>query len=189
MRIKKQIFNNSGFTLLEVTISLFIITLMIALFLANYDTGNRTNDLAGAAQKLASDIRIAQNKSLGSVAYNGSFPIGGWGVHLTTTGSNTSYIVFADLNGNQVYDSSPDEGAIAYGGQVNSLPANIIVSSIVTTVSTPSTLDITFLPPDPTTRIFDGTSTSSSATITLKQTTTGKTASLTVNVLGLIQVN
>ena len=186
---------NSGFTLLEVVISLFIITMMIALFLANYDAGNRTNDISLAAQKMVSDIRVAQNKALGSTIYSGSFPLGGWGVHFDLNAG--TYKIFADCNNNEIYDAAPqpppvcpDESLEQYGGQTFFLPANVIISGLSTPAnSNLSSLNITFLPPDPQTRIFDGLGTTTSATITLKQTATGKTSSLTVNGLGLIQAN
>ncbi|MDD5528300.1 MAG: prepilin-type N-terminal cleavage/methylation domain-containing protein [Patescibacteria group bacterium] len=182
---------NPGFTLLEVVVSLFIITMMITLFLANYNAGTRSSDLSLGGQKVASDIRAAQNKALGSTAYNGGFPAGGWGAHFDTA-NNNRYIIFADANApaNMKYDSSPDEANPAYGGQTISLPANIVISSISTndpSNPSPSSLDITFLPPDPITRIYDGVGTSTVATITFKQTTTNKTVGVSVNALGLIQ--
>ncbi len=191
--LKFPISHNSGFTLLEVIISLSIITLMIGLFLANYDAGNRSTNLALSTQQVVSDIRTAQNKALGSTIYGGSFPTGGWGAHFDrSAGNNTSYVIFADANGDKKYNA-PDEAVISQGGQTISLPPYVNISNIVTNNSSdpnPSTLDITFLPPDPTTRIYgDGANTSSEAWITLKSTIDNRIATVTVNILGLIQAN
>jgi len=184
-----KIFNSSGFTLLELTVSIFIIAIMSALFLTNYNTGNSSNALSLSAQEMGSNIRMAQNKALGSVPYNSGFPTGGWGVYFdTTAGNNTSYILFADINNNRIYDSG--EGLESKGGQIYSLPANVVVSSIATNDlarPSPTSLNTTFIPPDPTTRIYDGLNTTTAATITLKETTTNRTANITINVLGLIQ--
>ncbi|MDD4902586.1 MAG: prepilin-type N-terminal cleavage/methylation domain-containing protein [Patescibacteria group bacterium] len=186
---KYQILNtNEGFTLLELLISLSIITMMIALFLANYNAGIRSNELSIAAQQIVSDTHSAQNKALGSTIYNTKFPDGGWGVHFDTSAG--SYKVFADSNGDKIYNSSPDDEAlVAYGGQTFSLPANVIISSIVTKNGNQSALDVTFLPPDPITRIYDGIGTSTVATTTLKNLITNKTTTITINVLGLVQAN
>jgi len=183
--------NKFGFTLAELIVSLFIITIITAIFLTDYKSGGRSGDLNLSVQQLASNIRLAQNKSLGSTTYNGNFPLGGWGVHVDTTNKN-SYIIFADSNGNKIYDASPDEGLPAWGGQTVVLPAGIIISSIGTNDQmnpSPSSLNITFLPPDPSTVLNDGVGTSSVAIITLRNTVTNITANVTVNFLGLAQVN
>jgi Tfp pilus assembly protein FimT len=183
--------NNSGFTLAELIVSLFIIVAITAIFLTDYKSGNRSGDLNLSVQQLASNIRLAQNKALGSTTYNGNFPLGGWGVHVDTASKN-NYIVFADSNGNKIYNSSPEEGSPAWGGQTVILPDKIIISSIDTNDQanpTPGSLDITFLPPDPSTVLYDGIGTSSVAIITLRNTATNKTATVTVNFFGLAQVN
>jgi prepilin-type N-terminal cleavage/methylation domain-containing protein len=177
---------NSGFTLIEVLVSLSIIIMMTTLFLANYSGGTRSNNLFLGEQQLVSDLRTSQNRGLGSTPYNGSFPAGGWGIHLSTI-SNSSYIVFADVNGNETYEVG--EADQTKGGQTMPLPAGIIVSALSTVdgSSNPTSLDITSLPPDPVTRIYNGTATSSIGYITLKNTITNQTSVITVNVLGLIQ--
>jgi prepilin-type N-terminal cleavage/methylation domain-containing protein len=184
--------NKSGFTLAELIVSLFIISAITAIFLTDYKGGNRSGDLNLSVQQLASNIRLAQNKALGSTKYNGNFPKGGWGVHVDTTNKN-NYIIFADVNGNKIHDISPDEGSSpALGGQSVVLPDSIIISSITSNDQmnpNPGVLDITFLPPDPTTILKDEVGTSSVAVITLRNTVTNKTATVTVNALGLAQVN
>jgi prepilin-type N-terminal cleavage/methylation domain-containing protein len=185
----KTMDTGEGYTLLEMLVVIFIISLLLGIFLTNYTSGNNSNNLAMGAQQLASDIRTAQNKSLGSVTYNHVFPLGGWGVHIDTT-NKTSYILFADLNGNKIYDAG--EGDVANGGQTLPLPSYVTVDSIVSNDAgnpNPTSLDITFLPPDPVTRIYDGTGTSSVASIHLKESIKKRLATTTVNVLGLIQVN
>jgi prepilin-type N-terminal cleavage/methylation domain-containing protein len=179
---------NSGFTLIEVLISLFIIVVMTTVFLANYKGGERSNNLFLAQQQLISDLRTSQNKGLGSTSYNGSFPAGGWGVHLSTASPN-NYIIFADVNGNDAYEAG--EADPIKGGQTVLLPPGIIINSLLTVdgVSSPASLDITSLPPDPVTRIYNGAATSSIGYITLKNTVTSRTSIIMVNALGLIQGN
>jgi len=171
---------NSGFTLIELLISLFIIMLMTGLFLSNYTAGTRANNLSLGAQQMAEDLRTAQNKALGSTIFNASFPKGGWGVHFTTA-SSTKYAIFADSNGDKTYQ--PNE---MY--QITPLPQSIIITGL-SNGSAQSSLDVTFLPPDPIVRIYNGTATSTTGYIYLKNTVSGTTAQVKVNVLGLIQVN
>jgi len=182
----------SGFTLLEVIVTLFIITLLTSLFLTNYRAGSRNTDLTFAMQKLVSDIRTAQNNSLGSVFYNATTTLGGWGVHFDiAAGNNTAYFIFADQNNNKVYDNG--EAVETAGGQTITLPANIVIDRLIDSSGAGDShfrLDITFLPPDPVTRIYwDGNSSSSKATIGLRETVQEQTKSLIVNKLGLIEIN
>jgi prepilin-type N-terminal cleavage/methylation domain-containing protein len=188
MKIKKIRNINQGFTLLEIIVAIFIIALLAGIFLANYHGGNQSNDLTFAAQKIVSDIRTAQNNSLGSVPYGGYLPVGGWGIHFDTTVN--SYLLFADVNNNKVYDA--DEAVTASGGLTFTLPANVVINNItgdnLTSDNSHTKLDITFLPPNPTTRIYWGPAASSSyAVIVLKHNITGKTADVNVNILGLIE--
>ncbi len=184
--LNKKILNTkSGFTLLEVLITLFIITLLTAMFLTNYRSGSRNTDLTFAAQKLVSDIRMAQNNSLGSVLYNATTTSGGWGIHFDTS-NNTKYLIFADKNNNKLYDNG--EAIDAFGGRTVALPANIIIDNIDSGGSSRTQIDVTFLPPDPVTRIYWAAfSSSTAATIRLKETTQGKTKNLNINVLGLVE--
>lgn len=180
--------NTNGFGLFEVIVSLFIIALLAGIFLANYHGASKNNNLTLAAQKLASDIRMAQNNSLGSVLYGGSLPAGGWGIDFNR-GAN-SYVIFADVNNNKVYDVN--ETIPASGGSTFTLPANIVISDLtgdsITGDNSHSKLDITFLPPNPTTNIYwDSATFSKYAVIILKDSTTGKTANINVNILGLIE--
>jgi Tfp pilus assembly protein FimT len=172
--------NGAAFTLIELLISLFIIMLMVAMFLANYSAGTRSNNLSLGTQQMAEDLRTAQNKALGSTQYNSSFPKGGWGVHFTTA-STTKYAIFADTNGDKVYQANEMF-------QITPLPQSIVITGL-SNGSAQTSLDITFLPPDPIVRIYNGTATSTTGYIYLKNTITGATAQVKVNILGLIQVN
>jgi prepilin-type N-terminal cleavage/methylation domain-containing protein len=183
---KYKILNTrDGFTLLETIITLFIITLMLALFLTGYREGSRNTDLNFAAQKLASDLRTAQNNSLGSVYYGGAIPAGGWGIHFDTS-APTAYLLFADQNNDKIYNAG--EAVDASGGQTVVLPANVVIDTLNSGGGNRAQLDVTFLPPDPLARIYWLTNASSTAaTITLRETTKGRIKTLNVNILGLIE--
>ncbi|MBU3664044.1 MAG: prepilin-type N-terminal cleavage/methylation domain-containing protein [Bacteroidetes bacterium] len=63
-----------GFTVIELVVSIAIISMVTAIFLVNYRTVNRRSDLTMISQKVVTDIRMAQNYSLGLARYgeNGS---------------------------------------------------------------------------------------------------------------------
>lgn len=179
----------NGFTLIELIVSVSIISMVTGVFLANYSSANRRSDLTMTAQKMVADIRLAQNYALGLARYglkdSGTVPLGGWGVHvdlLDPVYGNNKYIIFADDNGNGVYDT--DENKVEFGSQVTVLPTNIVIESL--TVGTKA--DITFLPPDPITTITGSVTTHRQIDIVLKDTKTNSIKTLRVNFLGLVEV-
>ncbi|MDD4271923.1 MAG: hypothetical protein PHF50_03930 [Patescibacteria group bacterium] len=177
--MKKQAKNLSGFTLIELTVSIFIVVMMSGLFMVNYHDTNKRSELGVIKQKLASDIRLAQNYSLGSKTYDGvTTPGGGWGVHFDLT-DPTRYIIFADKNapnGDQAYDASE-------AVETKTLPAGITIDSL----SPADTVDIVFFPPDPITYI-NGLS-NAAAEIVLKENINNSTAQVSVNFFGLIDTD
>jgi len=174
-------------------VSISIITMISTLFIANYRSSNKRTDLILAAQSLVADLHAAQNNALGLNKYNGSVPAGGWGISLQTGAS--SYVLFADLespgvSGNLEYDSST-EGNINYGARVTDFPRGISISNIATSLaSSTSAADVTFLPPDPKTNIYDLNSgaTSTAIEITMQETINNTTKTIRVNFLGLAEV-
>lgn len=189
MLAKNSVFK--GFTLIEMLVSISMIVVIATLFIANYRSANKRTDLIMAAQTLAADLHLAQNNSLGLVKYNGEVPAGGWGINFID--ATNSYTMFADLNapddpsGYMDYDAG--EGEINYGARVTVLPPNIEISNIKT-VAVPSEAyaNVTFLPPDPQTNIYNGTATSSSLEIELRETRNNTIKTIVVNFLGLIEV-
>lgn len=172
----------NGFTLVELIVSIFIVALMSGLFLANYHSANKRSELGMIKQKLASDIRLAQNYSLGSKTYDGlNLPGGGWGAHFDLA-DPIHYIIFADKaafgfpNGNQAYDAGEaiETKTLPDGISINALsPANVV--------------DIVFFPPDPVTYVNGSAITG--AQIVLKEEMNNSTAVITVNSFGLIDVD
>ncbi len=177
----EQILNsNSGFTLIELLASVFIISLITGLFLANYHSINKRQKLIMAAQKMASDIKLTQQFSLGSKKYNGNTPAEGWGTHISTS-QNSSYIIFADDYSNGVYEYTT---GLNEEFQTVNLPDGIVISSILINSVSVNTADIVFLPPDPTT--FINNDSTANVQITLSNGDTVKTVK--INSLGLVDI-
>jgi len=143
--------------------------------MVNYHNTNKRSELGMVKQKLASDIRLAQNYSLGSKTYDGvNKPGGGWGVHFRNN-LPSEYIIFADINGNLSYSANEAR-------ETKKLPAGVTINSFSPVKS--NALDIIFYPPDPV--IYINGAANANAIITLKENINNSTAAVTVNSFGLI---
>lgn len=179
--------NQAAFSLIELVVSMSIISLLTALFLANYHSVNRRTDLTMAAQILVTDIRMAQANALGLMKYDGLVPAGGWGVAFDAdqTG-NTKYIIFADENDNQNIEDG--ESAVNLGGRLVELPPNIEIDRLYINSAGQQSGCVTFLPPDPITRISGSAATGTIMEIRLHEKINDTNKTVRVNFLGLIEV-
>jgi prepilin-type N-terminal cleavage/methylation domain-containing protein len=176
-----------GFTVIELVVSVAIISMVTAIFLVNYRSVNRRSDLTMISQKLVTDIRIAQNYSLGLARYGlsgtSNIPSGGWGVYFDLQNyGNNKYIIFADDNANGVYDIG--EANVNYGAATMDLPDNIIIQSL----SVGYRANVTFLPPDPVTTIKSEVSDHPQLDITIKDLRSNNIKTIRINYLGLVEV-
>lgn len=172
-----------GFTMIELLVSFFIIAMMSGLFLVNYSAITKRPALINAAQQVASDIRLVQEYSLGSKEFNGAISAGGWGMRFqSAAGSNASYKIFADINGDK--DKSSNEEFLTIN-----LPGGIKINQIIVgTAVTVTPVDMVFLPPNPGVYFSGATNPAiNSAEIQLSDGNTTK--KVLVNYLGLIDVN
>ncbi|MDD2680585.1 MAG: prepilin-type N-terminal cleavage/methylation domain-containing protein [Patescibacteria group bacterium] len=179
---------NLGFSLIELIVSISIITLLTTIFLANYHTINRRTDLTMTAQVLVTDIRTAQSNALGLIQYDGEIPAGGWGVFLSRyDDENDKYIIFADVDGTQDY--SGDESATQFGAKTVNLPPKITIDSLRTQNNQEvEKVNIIFLPPDPLTYIITEFGTTTAINIRLKESLNNTTKTVRINFLGLVEV-
>jgi hypothetical protein len=133
------------------------------------------------ANRLASNIRLAQNNTLGAVKYGTSTPPGGWGVHFDLS-SPGSYYIFADRNEDSLYTS--DEAVISQGARFIEMDGEVSIAS----TSVGNILNISFIPPDPDTVISDSVgATSTEATIVL-ETRDGFSKEIKIGLFGLIEI-
>lgn len=193
---KKIVLVKAAFTLIEMLVSIGVITLISALFVANYRAGNQRTDLSMVAQSLTADLRRAQNDALALTKYGDALPEGGWGIHIET--ATSSYILFADrqiapVSGAAEYDGET-EGNINLGARVTQLSPRVVVEDLQLTngegfSSSASSVDITFLPPDPQITIkANDISNFTKLTIVLKETEKNTTKTVEANIFGLIEV-
>ena len=176
--MKKILKNNKGFTLVELVISISIIGLISGLFLANYHGAKNNSELIMAARKLSSNIRAAQNYTLGLKEFEGDLPFGGWGLHFDSA-DNDNYILFADMEGGIDFSYDPGEEH-----QTIKLPRNIRISAIELGGLPETELDLVFEPPH--SKVYANGANNVNSKITL--TDGEKTVDILVNFFGLIDI-
>ena len=104
-----MILNNfkKGFTVVELMVVTAIFALMSSIAIANYPSFTTRLSLELLAHDIALTIRQSQVYTLGVKALAGDFP--SWGVHFDAN-DEKHFILFADKNGNAVYDKGDDCG-------------------------------------------------------------------------------
>ncbi len=187
--------NGAGFTLAELLIVITIVLLLFPMVLTNYNVGEKQLSLYRSAHSLAQDLRNVQEMAMTGETtpfqFGQNFPRGGYGLYFE---SNTnSYIIFADCDGDNEYDSSgiaascPEADSApgeSYPEKIKDIPLEpgVIISSIIPV--TP--INIVFFPPTPIITIKPLPA-DNQAIITL--TLAGKTKTITINNVGLIDVD
>lgn len=191
--------NQSAFTLIEMLVSLGIIMLMSLLFITNYQSGTRRTDLIMTAQGIVADIHFAQNNSLGLSRYGAEVPAGGWGINFNKT--DNSYTIFADLNKPETEGylkfNEASEANRNFGSRKISFANGISIDEIKvlkkvansTTTTIANQANVTFLPPDPLTNIFNAVTYATGTEMIIKlKDSQGSSKSIKINLLGLAEV-
>lgn len=150
--MKKIFFDKKGTSLIELIVGIAIIAIVTGTVLANFRTGERTNELHGSTQKLVSEIRNIQNFAMSLKSFNGAIPDGGWGLFFNNQGSSgLGYKIFADTDGDhhcQNFNNCPSGNndfveAILFSNGIEI--SNINAGGVNT-----SRLYVSFEPPNPT---------------------------------------
>lgn len=177
VKIMKNIFRGRlGFSMIELLVVMFIISLISAVAIANYRGGQRKYVLTQAVQKLVSDIRKAQNMALSGFDIAGAYY--GYGVYLEE--GNSYYIIYGDVNGNSTYQ--PADDVIE---EVSLFPQGVEVASVSTAAGK---MSIFFEPPQPTTYINGDSAPGLSGTISLKVTNSSLFKTVQITTAGLVEV-
>lgn len=139
--------NNSGFTLIELIVSITILGLITTISIANYKKGGNSTELIAVTQDIVSEIRKTQSFAMSSEEMNGVNPPGGWGIKLQDNSSEIS--IFADITA----DSKLTDDSEIYSKSKFSLSENVFVSDINVNGNNYPNFYMTFIPPDPTINI------------------------------------
>ena len=170
----KNIFYLKGFTLVELLVSIAIIGILTAAVVASSPAAKQGFAIMRSSQGLAQDIRRAQIKATAMKEIGGSSPKG-YGIYLATNASS-SYILFADQDGNHTYNDKED---------ILIETINLETDVKISALSSGSSLNIVFEPPNPTVWVNNSSSSFSTITLHLENNIT-KTREIFVNSSGLI---
>lgn len=185
-----------AFSLIEMVVSMAVIMFVSVIFISNYRVTNRRTDLIMTAQSLVADLHATQNQALGLAKYGSIVPAGGWGISFDKGAG--SYSIFADLNepGSEGYmkmDKTTElEGnfgarEVFFNGEIRIEEMKVFRG---TNEYSTDKLNISFLPPDPRTNIFNVNTNASgtAATIELRELGSDSGKIIRINFLGLIEV-
>lgn len=184
--------NNKGFTLVEVMVSISIMAIVTVMSIASFYSTKKENDRQSVARTIASDVRKAESYALGLKEFSsGVIPSGGWGIYFNKTNlNNKKYSIFADLGSppNKIFDEATEllvEKNIV-GAKVN----NITLFDSGGVSSNHDSVNITFLPPEPTIYICaDSTHCDYTRAEIGVITDSGATSTISINNLGLVDVD
>lgn len=169
---KYNIFENSGYTLIEILVGLTIIGLLFGLGYVNFRDFSRRQSISGAAKKIQGDLALTQQLALSGqkpddAKCNSPNLLSSYDFSIVSSSNPAQYIIQANCSGGIV--NNP------YYKEV-SLPADLSLSS-------DSLSTISFKVLGSGTNIEDG----SRVTLTLSQTGTNNTVSIVVESGGNIQ--
>lgn len=154
--LRQSASTQKGFTIIELIVVISIITILSAIVLVSYRTGERQLMLQRAASKLAQDIRRAQEMAMSarectpppvSCPAGGGVPVGGYGLYIDKSQPDR-YFIYADSN------TSPGAEQYSSGEEIETIFLEKEVK-IEDLVPASANFSINFRPPDPTIKMKD----------------------------------
>jgi len=130
----------NGYSIVEILVVLMIISIFSSIIIIDYGKQKSDSNLGFAIKQVAEDVRIAQSSTINTLKFNGVVPSGGYGIKFSTA-SNTSYILFADIDNDKVYDFGLE------AVKTVTLPQGIVINSVETDLPSTGEADIVFTPP------------------------------------------
>lgn len=144
--------NTSGFSLVELIVSMGIMILLITVVAVNFREGQQFDELRISAQTLTDNLRVMQNRAMTGQVFGVDVPQGGYGVHFAIVGAlPNSYFLFADGDADQWYDGAGElfpNGEIAFLKNVRTIAMEIDGSAVSPCAN--CGVSLTYKPPDAT---------------------------------------
>jgi prepilin-type N-terminal cleavage/methylation domain-containing protein len=167
-----------GFSIVELIVTVAIISMIMSVVMYNYSVFNDNLALSSAAQEVAIAIRQAQTYGLNvkEVTSSGGQFTSAYGIYFDKGTDTTNYYIFADNDADRVYDvgSGCGSGSTECVSKI-SFRNNVRISNICSSSTCPPSgavmMDVTFLRPNPDSKIYF---TDASGTIVSGPATQGK---------------
>ncbi len=102
---RKYNISAAGFTLVELMVSIAIVLIVAGIILVRYQSFNSSVILKNLAYEVAISVREAQVLSVSVLGDSGDFS-GVYGLYFNFDTNPNSYILFRDLDGDEVYDTN-----------------------------------------------------------------------------------
>lgn len=111
---KKKLAKQAGVTILE----LMMVIAVMAILSAGFYVGtvqSKKEKLKDATEKLTANLKVIRNLASAKAVYkfsgqeNASFPAGGYGLDIDNSGSQLTYVIYADNGSGDGYSSIQDE--------------------------------------------------------------------------------
>ena len=178
--------SQQGHTIAELMVVVTIIIVLSGISLYNYQIRKKSDILILETQKVAQTIRRAQNLALSPQV--GGSNVNGFGVYIITTVAGGKITIFKDLNADYKYSSgeSIEVEELILNSQVR---ISKLESPSGTWISD-NTLNLLYIPPDPSVTIYNSSASTSASTavISISLIDDSQTKKIKVNLTGLVEV-
>ncbi|KKP98781.1 MAG: hypothetical protein US79_C0008G0021 [Parcubacteria group bacterium GW2011_GWC1_38_17] len=185
--------SQQGHTIAELMVVVTIIIVLSGISLYNYQIRKKSDILILETQKVAQAIRRAQNLALSPQV--GGSNVNGFGVYIITTVAGGKITIFKDLNADYKYSSGESGESIEESIEVEELILNSQVKiskleSLSETWISDDTLNLLYIPPDPSVTIYNSSASTSASTavISISLIDDSQTKKIKVNLTGLVEV-
>lgn len=147
-KLLRKLKKTKGFTYIELIVTIAMMVVMTLAYAVNYSGISTRSKVNMAANKLVSDIRLAQSYSLNAKTHGGTLPEGGWGLNFDHANPN-EYIIFADTDVTpavrmHVYNNPGSENF-----KTVDLVSGVEIEGVNLDGSSYNIVNICFDPPDP----------------------------------------
>lgn len=102
---EENLFNTkkNAFTIVEVLVAIFILSMITIISIGGFAFKKKSIALEKDSQELLSNLRKSQISAISGISLENEILPSGYGLYLNATSS--SYLLFADLDGNKIYST------------------------------------------------------------------------------------